>query len=341
MAQDIDIASLPPDVRDKLAELELELSEGDITQKGYEKKKAKLLGPYLPTHAAAPPVVAGAASPSTRAKRRAQRRLTRHESRYHSEVRQEAVQQALAAMQNRGKPSVPMPSKRTSVMATSPSRERHPSVYKNINALIEVNMKGTMCSRKHIYVGLWAHSYSKSVTPPRVGRANITGVCNTDIHWLLLDGTGDCTGKYPSGTVQRCLEWRAALSQFDIVGSDDCSFSHQARRFFAWDWRLLRNILYNLIHHSLQVIRGANMANVPSGLPKNLEAGIQRYGSATFKAPVVTVLDTNGKISNPLTYGKLLSRTHKIAYNILNKAGPKGEFGIKPGDRVCSSSHCD
>lgn len=50
MAQDIDIASLPPDVREKLAELELELSEGDITQKGYEKKRARLLAPYLSSH---------------------------------------------------------------------------------------------------------------------------------------------------------------------------------------------------------------------------------------------------------------------------------------------------
>lgn len=40
------------------------------------------------------------------------------------EVRQEAVQQALAAMQGRPKPSLPMPSKRTSVMARSPDRER-------------------------------------------------------------------------------------------------------------------------------------------------------------------------------------------------------------------------
>lgn len=44
------------------------------------------------------------------------------------EVRQEAVQQALAqAMQNRHKPSMPMPSKRTSVMARSPERDRHDS----------------------------------------------------------------------------------------------------------------------------------------------------------------------------------------------------------------------
>lgn len=37
-------------------------------------------------------------------------------------MRQEAVQQALAAMQSRPKPSLPMPSKRTSVMARSPDR---------------------------------------------------------------------------------------------------------------------------------------------------------------------------------------------------------------------------
>jgi hypothetical protein len=36
------------------------------------------------------------------------------------EVRQEAVQQALAAMQSRPKPSLPMPSKRTSVMGRAP-----------------------------------------------------------------------------------------------------------------------------------------------------------------------------------------------------------------------------
>lgn len=40
-----------------------------------------------------------------------------------AEVRQEAVQQALAAMQTRPKPSLPMPSKRTSVMADSPRHD--------------------------------------------------------------------------------------------------------------------------------------------------------------------------------------------------------------------------
>jgi len=45
---------------------------------------------------------------------------------------------------------------------------------------------------------------------------------------------------------------------------------------------------------------------IPSGLPRNLEAAIQRYGSATYKAPAATVLDPNGKLSINLTYGNLL-----------------------------------
>jgi hypothetical protein len=59
--------------------------------------------------------------------RRSQRRVTHHETRFHSEVRQEAVQQALAAMSSRPKPSLPMPSKRTSVMARTPDAETRDS----------------------------------------------------------------------------------------------------------------------------------------------------------------------------------------------------------------------
>lgn len=43
------------------------------------------------------------------------------------EVRQEAVQQALAALKNRPKPSLPMPSKRSSVFNRSPERENDDS----------------------------------------------------------------------------------------------------------------------------------------------------------------------------------------------------------------------
>ena len=69
---------------------------------------------------------------------------------------------------------------------------------------------------------------------------------------------------------------------------------------------------------------------VPSGLPRNLEAAIQRYGNASFKAPAASVLlDANGKLLSTLTYGKLLSRSLKIAYSLLNKT-----YNLKSGDRV-------
>ena len=41
-----DCIELPEDVVEKITALDLELSEGDITQKGYEKKKTKLLAPF-------------------------------------------------------------------------------------------------------------------------------------------------------------------------------------------------------------------------------------------------------------------------------------------------------
>lgn len=62
---------------------------------------------------------------------------------------------------------------------------------------------------------------------------------------------------------------------------------------------------------------------------------VSRYGSATYKAPVATVLDPNGKLCVTLTYGKLLSRSHKIAYTLLNKAlSRSGDCCLKPGDRI-------
>lgn len=75
---------------------------------------------------------------------------------------------------------------------------------------------------------------------------------------------------------------------------------------------------------------------VPSGLPRSLEAALQRYGSSSFKAPMATVLDPNGKMTTTLTYGKLLSRAMKIAYALSTKVFSKGPESItlKAGDTV-------
>ncbi|MGH0125587.1 UNVERIFIED_CONTAM: hypothetical protein FKN15_008151 [Acipenser sinensis] len=64
------------------------------------------------------------------------------------------------------------------------------------------------------------------------------------------------------------------------------------------------------------------------------EAALQRWGTISPKAPCLTTMDTNGKPLYILTYGKLWTRSMKVAYNILHKLGSKQEPMVRPGDRV-------
>nr|CAD7602831.1 unnamed protein product [Timema genevievae] len=435
----IDVSKLPEDVRDKLAELDLELSEGDITQKGYEKKRTRLLAPFVPKQAQAPTQNRqqsrarrtqrrvthnekryhsarprssgpGTTSPASRAKRRGNRRLTRNESRYHSEVRQEAVQQALAAMQSRPKPSLPMPSKRTSVMAKSPDREPHDSASSSDeDSLVNEGDVQSTPERERARTTGGPHSDTSSTersTPPRhihhpaANRLNngpgvlspweeresgerkrVTKQEMTDLAdvmhnlrpYIQCDVTSVCTvadTQPPDVThntaqsrrltaadrVNRFNQSRQSSTSDDNMGTGRWKVSAKIQQLlntlkrpkrrplpeFYEDDDIELEIAANPKDPNAPKPEGSSMTPavgeqlvVPSGLPRNLEAAIQRYGSATYKAPVATVLDPNGKLSITLTYGKLLSRSQKIAYTLLNKAFIKGgETCLKSGDRI-------
>lgn len=86
---------------------------------------------------------------------------------------------------------------------------------------------------------------------------------------------------------------------------------------------------------TMTAVQGEQLT-VSAGLPRSLEAAVQRYGSNSFKSPMATVVDPNGKITTTLTYGKLLSRAQKIAYSLSTKIFSKGpeQVTLKPGDRV-------
>ncbi|XP_045464805.1 disco-interacting protein 2 isoform X3 [Harmonia axyridis] len=412
---------------------------GDITQKGYEKKRTKLLSSYVPKQnstgsgshesgkssggdngTAAKPQQhtrrrtqrrvthnekryhsdAGDATsakdskgssqqgPANRAVRRGNRRLTRHESRYHSEVRQEAVQRALAqAMQNRLKPSMPMPSKRTSVMARSPDRDRHDSDSSSDEdslgneELVETTpdkerpkdrstpqmfpppplsdtsstgsppplnyrarlppppnnwdhrMKHEMTEINDVMQNIRPYSQPPDVThntaqggrrPPAADRLNRYASSTSD------DTIGTGTGKWKvSAKIQQLLNTlkkpkRRPLPEF--YQDDDIELE----------------IAANPKDPNAPKPEGGCMTPslgdplaIPSGLPRNIEAAISRYGCASFKAPVATVLDPNGKLTVTLTYGKLLTRSWKIAYALLTKSfGKNGDTSLKSGDRV-------
>ncbi|XP_057326091.1 disco-interacting protein 2 isoform X11 [Microplitis mediator] len=380
----IDTGKLPEDVREKLAELELELSEGDITQKGYEKKRTRLLQQYATKQIAGGGTGSGGGGtgdsggdrtsygsggvggrPQPRA-RRTQRRVTHSEKRYHSEVRQEAVQQALAAMQSRPKPSLPMPSKRTSVMARSPDRELRDSGESSSDEDSVVTEESPGAGGP-TGTGLSDTSSTGSArdTPPpprpparRPPPADITDIaeytphayCNIQppdvthttqsrrpgadrvnrYHVVEENNTGT-TGRWKvSAKIQQLLNTlkrpkRRPLPEF--YEDDDIELEIAANPKDPNAPKPEGGIMTSAIGEQL---------SVPSGLPRSLEAAIQRYGSATYKASAATVLDPNGKLCVTLTYGKLLSRSHKIAYTLLNKALSRnvGECCLKPGDRI-------
>ncbi|KAI4827626.1 hypothetical protein KUCAC02_031010 [Chaenocephalus aceratus] len=139
----VDLSALPKEVRDQLAELDLELSEGDITQKGYEKKRTKLLAPYVIQAPVEPPrqndVQRPAPSsssshgppPSSSSRHRERRSRKSHRSggtrddRYRSDIHSEAVQAALAKHKEE-KMALPMPTKRRSTYVPSPINTRTP-----------------------------------------------------------------------------------------------------------------------------------------------------------------------------------------------------------------------
>ncbi|XP_033354907.1 disco-interacting protein 2 isoform X10 [Bombus vosnesenskii] len=408
----IDIGKLPEDVREKLAELDLELSEGDITQKGYEKKRTRLLQQYASKQLGAGKDGGGVGvlgiagvertgygsgggggggggigvggcvgvgvsvgvggRPQPRA-RRTQRRVTHNEKRYHSEVRQEAVQQALAAMQGRPKPSLPMPSKRTSVMARSPDRERRDSGESSSDEDSVVTEESPGAGGP-TGTGLSDTSSTGSArdTPPpprpparRPPCADITDIAEYTPHAYCNIQPPDVTHTSNTPAAQQSTRRPGAdrVNRYHVVEDQNNTGTTGRWKVSAKIQQLLNTLkrpkrrplpeFYEDDDIELEIAANPKDPNAPkpeggsmtsavgeplsvaAGLPRSLEAAIQRYGSASYKAPVATVLDPNGKLCVTLTYGKLLSRSHKIAYTLLNKALSRGgDCCLKPGDRI-------
>ncbi|XP_047671027.1 disco-interacting protein 2 homolog A isoform X7 [Tachysurus fulvidraco] len=68
--------------------------------------------------------------------------------------------------------------------------------------------------------------------------------------------------------------------------------------------------------------------------PPSLLASLQRWGTTHPKSPCLTSLDNTGKPTYTLTYGKLWTRSQKLAYTLLNKLSSRNEPLLRPGDRV-------
>ncbi|XP_063702117.1 disco-interacting protein 2 isoform X2 [Culicoides brevitarsis] len=331
------------------------------------------------------------------------RRLGRHESRYTSEVRQEAVQQALAALKNRPKPSLPMPSKRSSVLNRSPDRDRDDTDSTTDDESIPEERISTpdrdgynlprdniltreqmrLPSRDHSSGGghhkdriserrpqnLPSHptlsDTSSAGSPPAVHRNQKNSYDMTDIpdlppmrSYVAPDITqfnntkrgmgADRVTRYVNlnqtepGDTGTAGRWKVSAKIQQLLNTLKRPKRRPLPEFYE-DNDIELEIAANPKDPNAPKPEGNTMTPVtgeqlviPSGLPRTLEQALQRYGTSSFKAPMATVLDPNGKMTTTLTYGKLLSRAQKIAYALSTKTFSKGaeQFVLKPGDRV-------
>ncbi|TRZ00032.1 hypothetical protein DNTS_033580 [Danionella cerebrum] len=386
------------------------ISKGDITQKGYEKKRAKLLAPFVPQtqNVTSSPNAIPIAAPR---QHRTHRSGGTRDDRYRSEqvlclhIHTEAVQAALARHKEE-KMALPMPTKRRSAFVQSPAENCTPPDTSSasedegslrrrqaaISAMLSQNLQspeywinrsvqgsstsssasstlshGDGKTQNHsqgqtsILADVLAHtrietSNSSSVPPDvtstvpqeRNSRVDlppniaVRGMSRGQSRSSMMDTASDTNGRRQVTTllligvpahsrvstkIQQLLNTlkrpkRPPLSEFFLDDSEEIVEVPQP------DPNTPRPEGRQIIP-----VKGEPLG-VVSNWPPALQAALARWGATQAKSPALTALDITGKPLYTLTYGKLWSRSLKLAYTLLNKLGTKNEQVLKPGDRV-------
>eukprot|EP00118_Oscarella_pearsei_P010627 m.66278 g.66278 ORF g.66278 m.66278 type:complete len:1520 (+) comp35377_c0_seq1:125-4684(+) len=348
----MDHSRLPHDVKKKLAELDEELAEGDITEKGYEKKKAKLLAPYAtPTSSSGGMANSnstssfdGPMSPtgpvSSPLRRETPDQLPRTAS-----GRIELVKDALRRRKPHEVP-LPMPSKRTSHADLSVDLSRGRNRQGNFGRLqyeqAETGVyfhqpsprtspapEGSPASdlQRQELAAAAAAAAAASVQPVERSRGGKTFSSvrvkrNSDEEVAIQAGQGKVSAKIQQllNTLKRPKKKKKNKEDYyteDVVETTP-EDPHAPKP----------------IGPMIEPAAGETF-QVDSSLPRNIEAAIARLGSVSQKAPCISTVDMHGKPQVSLTYGKLSSRSQKVCYSLLNKVGgTKADPGVKQGERV-------
>ncbi|XP_038573197.1 disco-interacting protein 2 homolog C isoform X3 [Micropterus salmoides] len=430
---DRDPVPLPAEVRAKLAELELELSEGDITQKGYEKKRSKLIGAFFPPAPGMDPPMGQErrtpVTPSSSSRYHRRRSSGSRDERYRSDVHTEAVQAALAKHKER-KMAVPMPSKRRSLVVqtsmdaytppdtssgsegegqgdgdeegggdgeeedggggggTSSSREGSISMDHWISRAIHGTSSTTTTTSstasssssstrsggsgaaggrladvlaQHVHISAHHHlrhhhRHHHHKTENHSAPPDVTGYTNNTANATTTDGIqverapGAGTAaqrqapKYGNAELMETgdgvpVSSRVSAKIQQLVNTLKRPKRPPLREFFVDDFEELLEVQQPdpnqpKAEGAQMVAMQGEQLGVVTNWPPSLEAALQRWGTISPKAPCLTTMDTNGKPLYVLTYGKLWSRSVKVAYNLLHKLGTKQEPLVRPGDRV-------
>uniref|UniRef100_A0AAY4EVA4 DMAP1-binding domain-containing protein n=1 Tax=Denticeps clupeoides TaxID=299321 RepID=A0AAY4EVA4_9TELE len=363
---------------------------GDITQKGYEKKRAKLIGAYLPQPPGKfcmrrPPMAPSAASRYHR-----RRSSGTRDERYRSDVHTEAVQAALAKHKER-KMAVPMPSKRRSLVVqtsmdaytppdTSSGSEEEGGQGEGTPTSSQGSVSMEHWISRAIHQGSTTSSSSSSTQSGGSGAAGRLADVLAQTHigksgnhvssffssssssfTIFITSTPQpllcllverpqvstvprSTPKYGNAELMETGDGVPVSSRVSAKIQQLVNTLKQPRRpplreFFVDDFEELLEVQQPDPNQprpegALMLTMRGEQLGVVTNWPPSLEAALQRWGTISPKAPCLTTMDTNGKPLYVLTYGKLWSRSIKVAYNILHKLGTKQEPMVRPGDRV-------
>uniref|UniRef100_A0A668V7T6 DMAP1-binding domain-containing protein n=1 Tax=Oreochromis aureus TaxID=47969 RepID=A0A668V7T6_OREAU len=347
---------------------DLSLGEiGDITQKGYEKKRSKLIGAYLPQA----PGKTGCSlkrtpvTPSSSSRYHRRRSSGSRDERYRSDVHTEAVQAALAKHKER-KMAVPMPSKRRSLVVQSSMDAYTPPDFalmccvvskKDLRVLARsfrlMPLLKTPLPSCSSHAGLLSHLSLRrrravpagmiengNSGPRRSGKFQSEHgwwrAQNEAMTWIKTCGLFVCVCSHSTGVP---VSSRVSAKIQQLVNTLKRPKRPPLREFFVDDFEELLEVQQPDPNQpkaegaQMVPMRGEQLG-VVTNWPPSLEAALQRWGTISPKAPCLTTMDTNGKPLYVLTYGKLWSRSVKVAYNLLHKLGTKQEPLVRPGDRV-------
>uniref|UniRef100_A0A8C9TH00 Disco interacting B n=1 Tax=Scleropages formosus TaxID=113540 RepID=A0A8C9TH00_SCLFO len=389
----VDLCALPKEVRDQLAELDLELSEGDITQKGYEKKRAKLLAPFIPqtqnvdpglqndqrgpasNSAQAPPP-----APSSSRQRRAHRSGGARDDRYRSDIHTEAVQAALAKHKEQ-KMALPMPTKRRSAFVhssvenctppdTSSASEDEGSLRRRaaLRAALAQTLQSPDSWISRSLQGSSTSSSASSTLSHGEGKPQPTALADVLAHTRIGDVPPDVTTsaiqdqvsrggvEVPNAPVRGMSRGQSRSSMMETADGVPVSsrVSTKIQQLLNTLKRPKRPPLSEFFVDDTDEIvevpqpdpntpkpegrQSTPVKGEPLGVVSNwppaLQAALARWGATQAKSPALTALDITGKPLYTLTYGKLWSRSVKLAFTLLNRLGTKTEPVLKPGDRV-------
>ncbi|XP_065052203.1 disco-interacting protein 2-like isoform X2 [Rhopilema esculentum] len=350
------LSFLPQEILAKLRDLEFELEEGDITQKGFEKKKARLLAPFQ-------------RGPE---KYRQESPRQSDEVSQSSGLRKEAIEMALAKKQSDETAGLPAPTKRQSFVTKrktenaenrpsssymvptrftdtptgtpvgseedlAPSVQTPPVQQRGSRSVVHVTDEGTRDRRER---GLSNVSRTKSnefgnrapppdVTIPQGDSSNFGMNTRRSVHMSsvrvkrseVMNGSGRVSAKIQQllNTLKRPK--KKPLEQYFVEEDDQLEVSKPDPNAPKPEGTSSKPAV-------------GEMFSLPENVPHAFTEAIRKYGSSN-KAPAISVIDVNGKILYTLLYAKLLSRSQKVAFSLLNKVGSHRDGNIiSQGDRV-------